>query len=582
MASISTYPIGTPLLTDLIPGSQRLTDEDGKEQIYTKNFTLSSIVALATPDLTTIATTTQQGVVKLGSDTKLTQTYETGVTGVASRTYPVQLNASNQMAVSVPWTAAGSVTSVGLATGTSGTDVNVSGSPVTASGDITLNIPTASGSNTGKLSSTDWTTFNGKQDSITLTTTGTSGAATFVGNTLNIPQYSGGGGSGDLTEIQTTTSSQLTITNGTGPIPSLAIVTGAVVNGGTALATGDQIYDATTTRLADYLPLAGGTMTGNIVMTDSGALSSKIVLGASTDAEIYYDTAEQSSLMVTAKTGDLRLTSEADDIVLSAVDDIALLVKGNEYGIWAKADAGVELYYDNSKKFETTTSGITVTGVAVCDGLDLGDGERIRLGDGNDFQITHIAGSYDLIDSGGTELKIESTGTVGFYKDGLGETMAEFVPDGKVGLYYDNTETFYTQAQGVTIAGNCDLGDNKKVRLGDSQDGEIYYDGAKLFMDALSSGIKIRGALVQLMGTSEYYMECNENAEVSIRYNNSKKWETTNTGTKTTGQMDLAALNSAPSSASDTGVTGEIRFTADYIYVCVGTNTWKRAALATW
>ena len=84
------------------------------------------------------------------------------------------------------------------------------------------------------------------------------------------------------------------------------------------------------------------------------------------------------------------------------------------------------------------------------------------------------------------------------------------------------------------------------------------------------------------MCTSEYYIGFNENAEVSVRYNNSTKWETTNTGTKTTGQMDLAALNSAPSSASDTGVTGEIRFTADYIYVCVGTNTWKRAALATW
>jgi len=56
----------------------------------------------------------------------------------------------------------GTVTSVGLTTGTTGTDINVSGSPVTGSGSFTLNIPTASGSNTGKLSSTDWTTFNNK------------------------------------------------------------------------------------------------------------------------------------------------------------------------------------------------------------------------------------------------------------------------------------------------------------------------------------------------------------------------------------------------------------------------------------
>ena len=36
--------------------------------------------------------------------------------------------------------------------------------------------------------------LNGKQGALTLTTTGSSGASTLVGNTLNIPQYSGGGG----------------------------------------------------------------------------------------------------------------------------------------------------------------------------------------------------------------------------------------------------------------------------------------------------------------------------------------------------------------------------------------------------
>ncbi len=51
------------------------------------------------------------------------------------------------------------------------------------------------------------------------------------------------GSQGDITEIQSSTTNQLTVTNGTGPVPSLAIVTGAVANGGTALATGDQIYD---------------------------------------------------------------------------------------------------------------------------------------------------------------------------------------------------------------------------------------------------------------------------------------------------------------------------------------------------
>lgn len=37
-----------------------------------------------------------------------------------------------------------------------------------------------------------------------------------------------------------------------------------------------------------------------------------------------------------------------------------------------------------------------------------------------------------------------------------------------------------------------------------------------------------------------------------------------------------------PSSASDLGAQGEIRWDADYIYVCVATDTWKRVAIGTW
>jgi hypothetical protein len=74
-----------------------------------------------------------------------------------------------------------------LATGTSGTDFNISSVASTH----TFNIPTASGTNRGLLSSTDWLSFSSKQPAITLTTTGNSGASTFNGITgaLNIPEY---------------------------------------------------------------------------------------------------------------------------------------------------------------------------------------------------------------------------------------------------------------------------------------------------------------------------------------------------------------------------------------------------------
>ena len=52
-----------------------------------------------------------------------------------------------------------------------------------------FSIQQSSGSQAGFLSAADWTTFNSKQGAITLTTTGTSGAATFSAGTLNIPNY---------------------------------------------------------------------------------------------------------------------------------------------------------------------------------------------------------------------------------------------------------------------------------------------------------------------------------------------------------------------------------------------------------
>lgn len=52
------------------------------------------------------------------------------------------------------------VTSVGITLGSSGTDVNVTGSPITTSGNITINIPTASATNRG-LVSTGSQTFAG-------------------------------------------------------------------------------------------------------------------------------------------------------------------------------------------------------------------------------------------------------------------------------------------------------------------------------------------------------------------------------------------------------------------------------------
>lgn len=118
-----------------------------------------------------------------------------------SHLYDVSADTSASIGTLVTWSqlqaavgSAGTVTNVAALTiGTAGTNITSSVANPTTAPVITLNVPTASASNRGALSSTDWLRFDAKQPTITLTTTGSSGAATFIDNTLNIPQYSGGG-----------------------------------------------------------------------------------------------------------------------------------------------------------------------------------------------------------------------------------------------------------------------------------------------------------------------------------------------------------------------------------------------------
>ena len=172
----------------------------------------------------------------------------------------------------------GTVTSVAALTlGTSGTDLSSSVANPNTTPVITLNVPTASATNRGALSSGDWTTFNGKQDTITLTTTGTSGAATLISNTLNIPDYGTAlsgylpltGGTLSTTNITET----LRITNaGTGY--ALYVQSNSYFQGDVTFQNGFKSATNTftlpaasgtlalTSDLSGYLPLSGGTLTG--------------------------------------------------------------------------------------------------------------------------------------------------------------------------------------------------------------------------------------------------------------------------------------------------------------------------------
>lgn len=69
---------------------------------------------------------------------------------------------------------------------------------------------------------------------------------------------------------------------------------------------------------------------------------------------------------------------------------------------------------------------------------------------------------------------------------------------------------------------------------------------------------------------------------MDLQVGGASQFKVSKAGAITTTKFCLSALNTAPSSSSDTGTLGEVRITATYIYVCTANNTWVRSALATW
>jgi hypothetical protein len=133
------------------------------------NGMLAGTINYSKMDATTVPTWNQNTT---GTAANITATSNSTITTLSALSLPYsQLTGTPSLS--------GYVTSV---TGTS---------PIVSSGGTTpaISIPAATSSVNGYLTSTDWNTFNGKQGTITLTTTGSSGAATLVGATLNIPNY---------------------------------------------------------------------------------------------------------------------------------------------------------------------------------------------------------------------------------------------------------------------------------------------------------------------------------------------------------------------------------------------------------
>jgi hypothetical protein len=128
--------------------------------------------------------------------------------------------------------------------------------------------------------------------------------------------------------------------------------------------------------------------TNNIYTGDNG----KAVFGSNEDLKIYHD--GSNSYITEVGTGNLDITSNGANV--------SIMGKAGENSIVATGDGSVELYYDNTKKFETTSSGVSVTGDVFATGAFGKDStDKIQFSDNTNI---------NFVVNGNDEMRLEADG----------------------------------------------------------------------------------------------------------------------------------------------------------------------------
>ena len=216
-----------------------------------------------------------------------------------------------------------------------------------------------------------------------------------------------------------------------------------------------------------------------------------------------------------------------------------------------RSDNSVELYYNNSKKANTYTAGLQITGtLSVGTGNIVGhDNSKLKLGTSDDLQMFHDGTNSRIYNTTG-QLQIRSD----------------------VIALENNDGSNYASITGLRLL------DNAKARFGSSNDLEIYHDGTETFIHNNTDDLNIEGDSIKLRSHSgEAYVICTADDKVELRYDNSKKLETTSAGVTVTGSLTATGNITA---YSDERLKENVQTINDALGICGKLRgvsyTWKK------
>ncbi len=174
-----------------------------------------------------------------------------------------------------------------------------------------------------------------------------------------------------------------------------------------------------------YLPLAGGTITGNVKFNDSGQLR----LGSGNDLRLYHAT---DSYISNEGSGHLYIQNLSDDRDIIFRSD--------------NGSGGVTEYF----RLDGSSTGLTVSAPQ---GMVFFDSIKAKFGNNDDLQIYHDGTDSIIRDTGTGGIKIDSNYLA--IRNAVGnETQAKFLENGAVELYYNGSKKFETTSTGTITTGN--------------------------------------------------------------------------------------------------------------------------------
>ena len=206
-----------------------------------------------------------------------------------------------------------------------------------------------------------------------------------------------------------------------------------------------------TDLVGDTSPQLGGDLDVNGELINFGDSNDPAVnrarFGASADLQIYHD---GTNNYLTTSNGHLFFYGDGSN-------NVYLRALYNKDSVILKPSAAVELYHNNSKKFETYQYGVNIAGTAKIESggnFHAHDNIKFVAGTGEDLQIYHDGSNSRIADAGTGYLINTSDGAGILFQSSSGQNLAKFFTGGACELYHNYTKVFETITQGVRITEN--------------------------------------------------------------------------------------------------------------------------------